>query len=333
MSQINIGDLLEKNIGNSIFSYEKIWKSMVPLTEKYCTYLSPDSRAYHSEINPLFTFQLDENSFKSFRIFSLLSLRDGVYPLLRFFSLTPIPHEIDPVLIVDSTLSSLVPMAWRERVFLRDLFTKTVSLVKKNELIILISPDKDNLPLEIVERELHKIKMKIETFDKVIIYFSSCNFMGEEDSDFDSSWGYKILKIFFMINPFINVTIIDFFEYQKLNFSATSFYFLNPLSFYFSDSFLLHDLLQRGSSPLEPVVLEGNHKAHVQISINHGFVFHQNFNSKCYQVDSFLKEKVFKGEIFRPSLEDDYASLKLSTKDFKDWSLHVALDIYQDKRL
>ncbi len=330
MSHNRIIEILKRSESNSIFSYEKIWKNPVPLSEKYRTYLSPDSNAYHSCINPLFSFELEENGFKSFRIFSHLSLRDGVYPLLRYFSLNPVPHEIDPVLIVDEKLSGLVPSAWRERVWLREVFIETTKEENLQELVLLISPDKDSSPLDIVERELLKIKKQSLSFKKILIYFSSCNFMGEEDADYDFSWGYKIHNCLLRTFSGQEVEIIDYQEYQRRNFSKSAFFFLNPLSFYFSDSYILHDLLQRGAVPLIKTAKKKAGDEFVNVSINHGFILHQRFNEKTHVMTPFLGEKVFKNTIYTPAMDDDFTNLKLSTKDFKDWALMVSREIYRE---
>jgi len=328
MSLEKIPDLLKKNESNSIFFHEKIWKDMAPMHDKYRAYLSPDSNIYHSVINPIFSFELEADNFKSFRIFSMLSLRDGIYPLLRFFAINPVPHEIDPVLVIDSKLASAVPSAWRDRVVLRELFVKPKMIeVNSKELLLLISPDKDALPLDVFEKDLDGLQSEIDSFESISVYLSSCNSFGEEDAEFDSSWGYKLLRSIFNKFPDKKISILDYNEYQKKNVSEVTFHFLNSLQFYFSDSYLLHDLLQRGAIPLE--VQSQKTSMSVDISINHGFNFHQNFETNEIVLDSVLREKVFKGIIFQPAMSGDFTNLKLSTKEFKNWASASALGLFK----
>lgn len=320
MSLENIHELIEKNKTSSIFSYEKIWTHPTPMHRKFWTYLLPDSHAYHSTINPIFSFELEEDNFKGFRIFPLLSLRDGVYPLMKYFAINPTPHEIDPVLIVDSRFSKLVPVAWREKVILRDLFVnKKILDVQPKELLLLITPDRDSTPKDIFEKEMDRLATQIAPFDNVSILLSSCAFLGEEGHNEDFSWGHKLLKIIFDKLPGKNINIIDYKEFKKINVSETQFHFLNTLQFYFSDSSLLHDLLRRGALPLEKTIEKKVKDIVINISMNHGFILHKNFSSEEIVMTATLKEQVFKGSVYANKEEN-----LLSTKEFKDWTLFVA---------
>lgn len=329
MSLDQLNTLLNQSESYSIFSYDRIWKNRTPLCEKYKTFMSPDSNAYYSSLNPIFSFELEENNFQSFKIFSMLSLRDGVYPLLRFFTMNPTPHEIDPILIVDARLSSIVPEAWRKKVYLREVFVEEKPLKEKaNELLLVLFPDKDAMPLDSFEKEFSKIKDHLDSFTNISIFFSTCTLTGQEDAEYDFLWGYKLLNILSERLAGKNVSIISFSELQKKNLSQTAFHFFNPFLFYFSDSYLLHDLFQRGGRSLLMCSGKENHRTSVNVSINHGFNLHQNFSSAEHVCDDFLMKKIFKSAIYEPPVDEDYATLRLSTKDFKDWALSIASKIY-----
>lgn len=330
MKIISLKDLLKET--NSVFSYEEIWKNPVPMNKTYRTYLAPDSYAYHSVINPVFSFELEAHNFQDFRKFSLLSFRDGLYPLSRFFALNPTPSGSDPVLIVDSKLSAIVPMAWRSQVFLRDLFvTPKVITTPSKELLLLVSPDKDSLPLDLLEMEIKKIKDKMHSFESVLIYLSSCNFYGEEDPEYDFSWGHKVLKLILDQLPNKQVSILDFAEYNAKNVSESTFHFLNPLNFYFTDSYLMHDLLQRGGVPLESTLEKKAEDISVNISMNHGFILHSRYSSHHELTPGpEVMEKVFKGVIYRAPVESLSKAIKLSTKEFKDWSSATARHLLKE---
>lgn len=330
MKIISLKDLLKEN--HSVFSYEEIWRNPVPVNKNYRTYLAPDSYAYHSVINPVFSFELEGHDFQDFRKFSLLSLRDGFYPLSRFFALNPAPLDNDPVLIVDSKLSVVVPVAWRHQVFLRDLFvTPKVMAVQSKELLFLVSPDKDSLPLDLLKQEIEKIKDKIDSFESLSIYMSSCNFYGEEDPEYDFSWGYKILKLVMDQLPSKQISILDFAQYNAKNVSEVTFHFLNPLHFYFTDSYLMHDLLQRGGMPLGALQDKKAEDISVNISMNHGFILHSCYSSDEELVpESVVLEKVFKGVIYRAPAGGELGKFKLSTKEFKDWSSATARHLLEE---
>lgn len=325
MSLSEVKKILSDGV-ESVFSFEEIWKSPVLLNKKYRTYLAPDSYAYHSVINPIFSFEVNED----FNKFSLLSLRDGLYPLARFFAINPNPRIGDPYLIIDSRLESIVPFSWREKTIVRELFTERFAEGSR-ELLLLISPDKDSLPLDLLELELDKISQDIERFEKVSIFMSSCNSYGEEDPEYDLAWDKKVLKTLLEKIPASKIRILDFAEYTALNVSEVNFYFLNPLLFYFSDSYLEHDLLQRGASPLFTPRKKDSNDFNVKVSINHGFVFSKLSSSLVLTPEPIVMEKIFKKTVYNASSE--MGKLKLSTKEFKDWSSATARHLFAKNHL
>lgn len=330
MSLKHIKELLKSN--DSVFSFEEIWKSPIPVNKKYRTYLAPDSYAYHSMINPIFSFELEGNDFEDFRKFSLLSLRDGVYPLTRFFRLYPVPLKNDPYLIIDSKLEELIPLAWKSKCVLRELFVNKTEF-NSNELLLLVSPDKDSLPLDLLASSCEKLKEQLKTFNEVSVYFSSCNSYGEEDPEYDSSWALKCLKVILEALADTNVKIIDFAQYNSKKMNNQKFYFLNPLSFYFSDSYLLHDLLQRGALPLLGQKLRDENDLNVSISQNHGFSLRPCLTDVEIVPDEIVMEKIFKGSIYRAPATHNLEKLKLSTKEFLDWASATARHLYDKNNL
>ena len=155
MALKKIKELIAENryISNDIYEYA--FFNRTRLTTKYCDFLSPDSKLYSSPLNPLFSFELESTNKYLLKSFELISLRDGVLPLLKFFRKNPAPLKIDPVVIVDECLSSLVPIVWRERVVLRKMvcINKNISLTQ-DKVIVFVSPEKKSTPLDIVKKEL-----------------------------------------------------------------------------------------------------------------------------------------------------------------------------------
>lgn len=316
------------DFGNSIFSLEKIWDQRTAVSQKTALYLSPDSNPYCSRLNPIFSFEVEESYL---RYFNVLSLRDGVYPLLRFFFINPAPHVADPKIVIDEKLSSLVPVAWREKTLLRSLYTNEKVFPKTiEECLILISPDEDSLPLDIMELELKKLADKTKSYPKVSFYFSSCIKKGEEYAEAVSSWGYTTLN---MINKTFhgkNVEIIDWDKLQKKNLSKVCFTHFNPLSFYFTDSFLTHDLLQRGASLLESKQTAGKVIHREELSMNHGVELTEWTDDKKRSLyDQVDLKMIFGDEIREKPAFKGYTFVTLTNHSFKQFALERARELNQ----
>lgn len=308
--------------------YEFAFFNRTRLTTKFCDFLSPDSKLYSSSLNPLFSFELDSSNKYLLKSFELISLRDGVLPLLSFFRRNPAPEKIDPIVVVDEELSSLVPITWRERVVLRRVvcLNKTISK-PQNKVVVFVSPEKKSIPLEILKNEMSKLKKKIEKNCEVIIFFSSVNRRGEEEVSFDDSWRYRVFQV--MVNELsgYNVRVLDWREYASEDFSGSKYFFINPLRYYFTDSFLHHDILQRGARPLFELNEELETKCILKLSACHGFVLHQDF-SKEYAIDKGMLEYILKNEKVEKIDKDDYASLHIASDEFQSLAHDVSIDLY-----
>ncbi len=326
MQPIEIKDLIEKNAGPSVFSVDNIWSDPGPIHKKYTAFLTPDSRTYTNSINPIFSFELEDTSL---RFFNILSLRDGVYPLLRFFAMNPVPHVMDSSLIVDASLASLVPKEWRSKVLLRELYVeKPVFDYQANECLLLISPNQDSQPLDLFIKEINKYKGELQKFKKLSIYFSSCALKGEEENMYVSNCGYSLLRNLMANFPDKEIEILEWYQYEKKNVAHTAFLVINPLKFYFSDSYLVHDLAQRGARSLIETkgINERGYKK--QISINHGYNIYSWEGPEFSYFDEDFKKVFSNKSIHAKPAWDDYLLVKLTTSEFKDFSAHVAREIY-----
>lgn len=319
------------DFGNSIFSLEKIWKERTPVSQKATLYLSPDSNPYCSRLNPIFSFEIESGEENYLRYFNILSLRDGVYPLLRFFFLNPTPHTADPTLVIDEKLSSLVPVAWREKVLLRRLYVNEQVFSKEaDECVILISPDQDALPLDVMESEFKKLAENTKHYSKISLYFSSCIHKGEEYAEAVSSWGYNVLNAFHKTFQGKEVEILSWSALQKKGMSKVAFAHFNPLHFYFSDSYLTHDLLQKGASLLEKAKRPETSFFKEEISINHGYyLFPWKDSGKKSLYDQVQLKDLFGSEIREKPAVKGFTFVTLTNKSFKDYAVERARELYQ----
>jgi hypothetical protein len=334
MALDKIISLSEDSKSYATYSYEKLLTFSSDLSEKYRTFLSPDSNRYYSHLSPLFSFELESSIGNHLKSFEVISLRDGVWPLLRFFALNPAPHEIDPILVIDSSLSSLVPPEWRTKVVMRNLFFEKETIVKKrSKTIFFISPDQKSNPLVVVKQKITELQQYISKDQELYFYFSSGNLMGEENAEKEDNWGYKLMLLLTENLNGRKMHILNWEEYLSLPLNNFNYYSLNCLSFIFSDSYLIHDAAQRGARPLIEDGGFNEDDFSVNISINHGFNLHCRFDDYFFPEYQSDFKKFFPASIFEETKRDDLAHVKLSTNDFKEWASDVAQKVLHSPRL
>lgn len=295
---------------------------------KFKEYLSPDSQHYRCALNPIFTYEFEMSEKKFLSQVKVFSLRDGVMPLMRFFTINPSPENHCPLLIVDARLSSLVPEKWRSKVVLRTAFMNEARK-QSNRLLLFISPDMQGLPLEIFNEELNRVEKNLNNDDEICVLFSSMRMRGEGEAYCDKAWGYKLLLILMKKFGNRNVQILNYQDYLNMDISFARFTFINPLLFYFSDSFLFHNAAQRGAHELNTRSLP-EHFPHLNLSLNHGFYFHQNFES--YRGENYEKiQRTLFSSIRTYAMTKQFSDInnKFYPKDFSDWGLDEALDLYR----
>lgn|GEM_PF-721627 len=295
---------------------------------KFREFLSPDSEAYKAVINPVFSFDFEIGSKEFISELKVFSLRDGVMPLMRFFAINANPYEHVPLLIVDSSLSSLVPPEWREKVILRETFVEVKSEAS-NKILLLLSADPHSLPLDILDLELEKLAAVIKPADEIHLLFSSMRLRGEGEAINDHAWGYKCLqKILLRFRQNV-LHVVSYPDYLKTDYKNFRFFFINPLKFYFTDSFLFHDLCSKGAMPLFHQKV-GDQKPQLKLSFHHGLSFDQNFQP--FIGEKYLRtQKDLYSQIVTYSHSGRFSDIhnKLYPADFIQWGSDVATSLYR----
>lgn len=328
-------DIIKRAPSTTLGPYEKSNFTSEYLLKRFTEFLSPDSYDYRSDLNPIFSPRIELLSQGLLEQVPVFSLRDGVFPLLRFFSMNPTPLQTMPLLVIDQDLSPLVPEVWRSRVLLRSLYEKSEESKRGDHknILLFLSPDKCTLPLEYLETELSLITSMLSPGDELSLFFSSVKLRGEGDAYYDKAWGLKILQSLLSKMKDFKITVLDWKEYQGLDLSRYDYYFLNPLRFYFTDSYLLHDVLARGARALVPYTKGPENSYLFDLSLNHGFILHHQFLAFDLEVDEMTKR--FFSSL--PSIQNSGAvsreSLMFLREDFRDWSLDVASKLYKDRTL
>lgn len=303
-----------------------IWDNRHGLARKYPLFLSPDSISYSSRINPIFSFEIE----KFLNSFNVISLRDGVYPLLRFFFMNPVPLNKEQIIIIDEKLSLLVPNEWRANIFLRKIFTKEKLFpVISEECLLLISPDKDNLPLDILLNELDKKSQIINDASKISLFFSSCNKIGEEYASEDKSWRFIVLQALLQFFPDKMIEVLDWDNLHKKKMNGVKILEINPLQYYFTDSFLIHEFYQKGAIAAETSISSKEEWHCEHVSIYHGFYIYPLSDNHKSIYESDKVKKTFREPINIEVGPKNYTDLKLTTKSFQDFCSDKARQIYQ----
>lgn len=295
---------------------------------KFREYLSPDSESYKSVINPVFSYDFEIGAKDFISELKVFSLRDGVMPLMRFFAINPLPLTHVPLLVIDEGLSALVPPEWREKIVLRHLFVKEAE-ERDNKIFLFLSADVYSLPLAMLNEELEKIEKQIKPSDELFLFFSSMRMRGEGEAINDHAWGYKCLQNFLAKFDQSRIHILSFSELLKADVAKSRFYSINPLKFYFSDSFLIHDMCAKGAKPLLPLP-KVESDVQLQLSFYHGFSFHQNFSN--FPGEKYLQtQRDLYSQIVPYSKSRHYSDIhdKLYPKDFMDWGSDVSLALYR----
>lgn len=307
------------------------------LLNKFMSYLSPDSSHYHLSINPAFSIELEFSLKEQSNLLKAVSLRDGVMPLMMFFLRNPSPPEDGPVFIIDNDLSCIVPEIWRTRVLLRSPYSNSSLIIERKKIIFFISPMKETAPLDLVEDELNNIFKRVSKDHEILLYFSSANLKGKILAEYDQAWGYKILEIIFSKFKSHKITVLNWKEYGDYDFNHVEYYFINPLIYYFTDSYLQHDISQRGATPLFQNKVESCEQYALAISQYHGFILHQFFAN----YESFGQENLSK-QIFEIGMSEDerkvqmrsvkFINAEFSSLEFKDWTTDVARELYYKRQ-
>jgi hypothetical protein len=304
------------------------------LLNKFKEYLSPDSDPYFSLLNPVFSLELayEPGRMKAMKV---LSLRDGVMPLLKYFAFNPEPNSESNILIIDDYLSSLVPPIWREKVILRryqhDLEEGNASQ-KRNKILFLISPISENFSTDTFEKEINSLSELVCDQDELLVYFSLARLRGDGQAQKSESLGYKLLLKIRDRFPTNKLNILSWSEYSVMDMGKINFHIINPLKYYFTDSFLQHDISQRGGKPLISNEANTTEAYFYKISFNHGFLLHQSFVEYNNFNYGNLKNYVPEFQMTADEKKNNLKSNSFCTPEFNDWAQDVALDLYLSRQ-
>jgi len=334
MLSTDIKSLIDKiNKPNYIGSLPSTLDDFLPRYKlnKFKEYLSPDSDYYFSSLNPTFSLELELSPMR-IKYLSVLSLRDGVMPLLKFYVSNPRPKDESLIHIIDEDFSSLVPEAWRSQTLLRRFKSQKTDVESThNNFIIFISPNYFSSPLEIVYSEIQKVNKELLPETEVYLFFSSMKLRGVGQAQKDDLWGYKIMELFAKHLETKNFRVINWNEYSALNLNSFLFFFINPLKFFLSDSFLLHDACQKGASPLvkdKKNDINPFSEHYHPLSINHGFILHQSYSSYNKFHSEKLENVITEFDQSESNKKRLFRANQFCSHEFESWAHDVAKSLY-----
>jgi len=304
----------------SLFSQRPLWLKDSLLREKYLDFLEPHGDSYHSDLCPLFSFEIDNIGIIDY--FSIVSMRDGVYPLLRFFSLNPLPNDSDCFIIVDDSLAPLVPVTWLDKTLYRRLVFKGEKKICEN-LMLCLHGDFFSTPLDLLEEELEKMLLMADRLKQVFGFLYFPVPLGEERLALYKSCSEKITMLIAKVVRKFNIefTMCDFSELIGLQASKIHYHFFNPLKFYVSDSYLDHYFFQKGATPLSLHSLVGD-GIYVPVSHQHGFEIYAKKNEMT--LPPFEINKIMNVQNLEQYKSGNFEDIFLTTEGFKDWAFDEA---------
>ncbi len=266
--------------------------------------LSPHGLDYVSPVNALFLYKLKELQQLSY--FKNVFVRDGALLLFKFFIQNPRPERLKTNLIISEKLCFLVPEAWSAQTYFYRPYT---SRVEKLQIVLL-------------HGIMHEHNISDKNFDQKINQLKSLypnsRFVGLLNFPFPETqeelWKWNQFHTQFyrkLLRLFPDFQFMNWNEVQKLPASHLALCDIGHGEFWYSDSYLGHYFLQKGSSLITNTATLDNSKIIEKIDFSsfHGVSIHQHRTEKSlglgkqfYQDYEEAKDLIFKNESEFPKL-------------------------------
>jgi hypothetical protein len=323
---------LDHNKETTQLFYQQIfWQKESALISKTLSLLQPDGNPYYCKLHPLFSFTFEDRYL--LHSFNHVLLRDGVYPLLRFFSLYPIPQKADPKLIIDKDFFNLIPIEWHQKCLLyKRTRTPDLAITNKRSIAICFNvlPNivDDDSYLTTLNNLLPLAENKI---DQIYLYLTSSIPWGEGEKNNVHKEHFQVLQNIIGRFKNINISIVNFNELLLLNLKGMAYLIINPYKLYFSDSYLHHQLAQMGGVDLMAPEMTTPENFYAS-SINYGFelesIKNSTFDSKITDEIKYCITSLFENKIYEKSESTDLSKAQLSTPEFKSLAYYFAKKLY-----
>lgn len=220
------------------------WKTSAKNAEEFQNYILSHSQYYFSSLNNIFLFMLKDLASLSY--FDKVFVRDGAISLALFFLQNPSPRELKTKLIIDFSLSYLIPNPWKDNVLFSQFLREEVNDKKRDSLIITFHPDAFHTPKEVFREKIKSIKVK-NSYQKINLLMSDPR--AYEHSGFINPG--VVDKIVILQEELQRpITALDLRSLAPQEISQSDLMEINPYKFLFHDCFISWYLTYHGAYPL-----------------------------------------------------------------------------------
>ena len=265
---------------------------------------SPHGLDYVSPVNALFLYKLKDLQQLSY--FKNVFVRDGALLLFKFFIQNPSPGRLKTNLILSEKLCFLVPTAWSAQTY---YYRSYSSRIEKPQTVLLHGiMDEYNLSDKVFDQKINQLKSLYPNSR----FAGLLNFPFPETQEDLWKWNQFHAKIYKkLLKLFPDFQFLNWNEAQKLPASNLALFDIGHGEFWYSDSYLNHYFLQKGSSLISNAKTLENSKIIEKIDFSsfHGLSIHQHRTEKSlslgkqlYQDYDEAKDLVFNNENGFPKL-------------------------------
>ena len=214
---------------------------LAPAAQNFLKNLRPHTTCYYSRLTPIFSPQIKTPA--SLNKYEIISLRDGLIPLLWFFKQFPTPGPFNCYFLLHTKFQKIIPATWKDRCGLYNI-SGEVALRKKLLISALLIDDYSST--EYISRFVDLIIAHIENSTTVELY-----------APLTHNPFYRLAQAnyvhFISLLEKNGIAISKVWQNEEIkacsNFEAYSIADLNEGLLY-ADNYLIHHFLSKGASLL-----------------------------------------------------------------------------------
>ncbi|HAR43987.1 MAG TPA: hypothetical protein DCS07_15355 [Bdellovibrionales bacterium] len=238
------------------FWEERSWSRKGRTAERFLEFIVPHSIEYFHAMRPLFVLLARNNAVLAH--FSPLIVRDGALSLLHYFYHHPEPSVAEQLLLIPGKLRNLVPEAWiGQSAWYLPRTTRTTrdqlldaERIEDFVFILTLIDERQASPKWLAAQLANIRKWSGQQPGKIsfkcLVYFSG-EFQVRKEC-FVESYPYAFEMIAKLQAELGSpVTPVTLPELLQRGLQRTIFLDVNEVDFYYSDSFIVHELMRRGA--------------------------------------------------------------------------------------
>lgn len=209
--------------------------------------LGPHALNYANELKPIFLFEVKNPH--QLKLFDSVMVRDGAISLLSFFYKFPSPPKGHARLLVEESLSYLVPRTWEELVCYYSLEVDPLSQENFKGVVLtgLIHPNV--ISLESLENKLTSLRKSCDLNEKEV-YVMTQAFCPREQDHFERTRPYYVELVGLLKSFFPKLKSISWEDLSTRDVRQLKVFDLDEKKVICSDSFVNFNLFGRGAGLL-----------------------------------------------------------------------------------